>query len=152
MVYYCDTNKTIGATTMTEEKSRALNVRITNKQFSKLKQEADEQQISLAERVRQMIDSDVQSDDKDVHKTYIEKLEHQIKSLQNEIQKEEKQVGYLQNEMEKERNNNTELMRLLDQQQQLTLTNNKRIELLETEIEEKERKEEIGWFKQLFSK
>ncbi len=137
---------------MTEEKSRALNVRITNKQFSKLKQEADEQQISLAERVRQMIDSDVQSDDKDVHKTYIEKLEHQIKSLQNEIQKEEKQVGYLQNEMEKERNNNTELMRLLDQQQQLTLTNNKRIELLETEIEEKERKEEIGWFKQLFSK
>ena len=152
MVYYCDTNKTIGATTMTEEKSRALNVRITNKQFSKLKQEADEQQISLAERVRQMIDSDVQSDDKDVHKTYIEKLEHQIKSLQNGIQKEEKQVGYLQNEMEKERNNNTELMRLLDQQQQLTLTNNKRIELLETEIEEKERKEEIGWFKQLFSK
>ena len=129
---------------MTEEKSKALNVRITTKQFDKLKQEADEQEISLAERVRQMIDSDVQSDDKDVHKMYIEKLEQQIASLQNEIQKEEKQVEYLQGEMEKERNNNSELMRLLDQQQQLTLTNNKRIELLETEIEEKEHKEESG--------
>lgn len=40
---------------MTEEKSKALNVRITTKQFDKLKQEADEQEISLAERVRQMI-------------------------------------------------------------------------------------------------
>lgn len=137
---------------MTEEKSKALNVRITTKQFDKLKQEADEQEISLAERVRQMIDSGVQSDDKDVHKMYIEKLEQQIASLQNEIQKEEKQVEYLQGEMEKERNNNSELMRLLDQQQQLTLTNNKRIELLETEIEEKEHKEEAGWFKRLFNK
>lgn len=137
---------------MTEEKSKALNVRITTKQFDKLKQEADEQEISLAERVRQMIDSDVQSDDKDVHKMYIEKLEQQIASLQNEIQKEEKQVEYLQGEMAKERNNNTELMRLLNQQQQLTLTNNKRIELLETEIEEKEHKEEAGWFKRLFNK
>ena len=141
-----------GLLKMTEEKSRALNVRITAKQFDKLKQEADEQEISLAERVRQMIDSDVQSDDKDVHKMYIEKLEQQIASLQNEIQKEEKQVEYLQGEMEKERNNNSELMRLLDQQQQLTLTNNKRIELLETEIEEKEHKEESGWFKRLFNK
>ena len=137
---------------MTEEKSKALNVRITTKQFDKLKQEADEQEISLAERVRQMIDSDVQSDDKDVHKMYIEKLEQQIASLQNEIQKEEKQVKYLQGEMEKERNHNSELMRLLDQQQQLTFTNNKRIELLETEIEEKEHKEEAGWFKRLLNK
>jgi len=137
---------------MTEEKSKALNVRITATQFNQLKQEADEQEISLAERVRQMIDNDVQSDDKDVHKTYIEKLEQQIKSLQNEIQKEEKQVEYLQNEMQNERNNNTELMKLLDQQQQLTLTNNKRIELLETEIEAKEPKENAGWFKRLFSK
>ena len=141
-----------GLLKMTEEKSKALNVRITTKQFDKLKQEADEQEISLAERVRQMIDSDVQSDDKDVHKMYIEKLEQQIASLQNEIQKEEKQVEYLQGEMEKERNNNSELMRLLDQQQQLTLTNNKRIELLETEIEEKEHKEEAGWFNRLFNK
>ena len=137
---------------MTEEKSKALNVRITTKQFDKLKQEADEQEISLAERVRQMIDSDVQSDDKDEYKPYLEQLEQQVKSLQNEIQKEEKQVEYLQGEMEKERNNNSELMRLLDQQQQLTLTNNKRIELLETEIEEKEHKENRGWFKNLFSK
>lgn len=141
-----------GLLKMTEEKSRALNVRITAKQFDKLKQEADEQEISLAERVRQMIDSDVQIDDKDVHKMYIEQLEQQIASLQNEIQKEEKQVEYLQGEMEKERNHNSELMRLLDQQQQLTLTNNKRIELLETEIEEKEHKEEAGWFKRLFNK
>ena len=41
---------------MTNEKSKALNVRITEKQFNKLKQEADEQEISLAERVRQMIE------------------------------------------------------------------------------------------------
>ena len=141
-----------GLLKMTEEKSRALNVRITAKQFDKLKQEADEQEISLAERVRQMIDNDVQIDDKDEYKPYIEQLEQQIASLQNEIQKEEKQVEYLQGEMEKERNNNTELMRLLDQQQQLNLTNNKRIELLETEIEEKEHKKETGWFKRLFSK
>ena len=137
---------------MTNEKSKALNVRITEKQFNKLKQEADEQEISLAERVRQMIDNDVQIDDKDEYKPYIEQLEQQVKSLQNEIQKEEKQVEYLQNEMQNERKNNTELRKLLDQQQQLTLTNNKRIELLETEIEEKEHKENTGWFKNLFSK
>lgn len=47
---------------------------------------------------------------------------------------------YLQNEMQNERKNNTELIKLLDQQQQLTLTNNKRLELLETEIEEKNSK------------
>ncbi|MEY3126493.1 MAG: hypothetical protein RL273_633 [Bacteroidota bacterium] len=134
---------------MTEEKSKALNVRITSTQFDKLKQEADDQDISLAERVRQMIDNDVQSEDEDVHKSYIEQLKQQIKYLQNEIQKEEKQVEYLQNEMQNERKNNSDLMKLLDQQQQLTLTNNKRIELLETEIEEKE---DTGWFKRIFSK
>ena len=75
---------------MTEEKSKALNVRITSTQFDKLKQEADDQDISLAERVRQMIDNDVQSEDEDVHKSYIEQLKQQIKYLQNEIQKEEK--------------------------------------------------------------
>lgn len=106
---------------MTNEKSKALNVRITEKQFNKLKQEADEQEISLAERVRQMIDNDVQIDDKDEYKPYIEQLEQQVKSLQNEIQKEEKQVEYLQDEMQKERKNNTDLMKLLDQQQQLIL-------------------------------
>lgn len=42
-------------------------------------------------------------------------------------------------------------MKLLDQQQQLALTNNKRIELLETEIEEKEYKEDARWFKRLFN-
>ena len=141
-----------GLLKMTEEKSKALNVRITAKQFDKLKQEADEQEISLAERVRQMIDNDVQSDDKDEYKPYIEQLEQQVKYLQIEIQKEEKQVEYLQNEMQNERKNNTELMKLLDQQQQLTLTNNKRIELLETEIEEKEHKKETGWFKRLFNR
>ena len=138
-----------GLLKMTEEKSKALNVRITAKQFDKLKQEADEQEISLAERVRQMIDNDVQSDDKDEYKPYIEQLEQQVKYLQIEIQKEEKQVEYLQNEMQNERKNNSDLMKLLDQQQQLTLTNNKRIELLETEIEEKE---DTGWFKRIFSK
>lgn len=137
---------------MTDEKSKALNVRITENQFNKLKQEADEQEISLAERVRQMIDNDVQIDDKDEYKPYIEQLEQQVKSLQNEIQKEEKQVEYLQEEMQKERKNNTDLMKLLDQQQQLTLTTNKRIELLEMEIEENEHKENTGWFKNLFSK
>lgn len=137
---------------MTNEKSKALNVRITAKQFDKLKQEADEQEISLAERVRQMIDNDVQADYKDEYNPHVEQLEQQVKSLQNEIQKEEKQVTYLQGEMLNERKDNTELMKLLDQQQQLTLTNNKRIELLETEIEEKEHKEAIGWFKQLFNK
>ena len=141
-----------GLLKMTEEKSKALNVRITAKQFDKLKQEADEQEISLAERVRQMIDNDVQSDDKDEYKPYIEQLEQQEKYLQIEIQKEEKQVEYLQNEMQNERKNNTELMKLLDQQQQLTLTNNKRIELLETEIEAKEHKEKTGWFKRLFNR
>ena len=141
-----------GLLKMTEEKSKALNVRITAKQFDKLKQEADEQEISLAERVRQMIDNDVQIDDKDKYKPYIEQLEQQVKSLQNEIHKEEKQVEYLQGEMQNERKNNTELMKLLDQQQQLTLTTNKRVELLETEIEAKEPKENAGWFKRLFNR
>lgn len=53
--------------------------------------------------------------------------------------------------MQNERNDNSKLMKLLDQQQQLTLTTNKRIELLETEIEEKEVKPERGWFKRLFN-
>lgn len=123
---------------MTDEKTKQLNVRITTALFNRLKQEADEQEISLAERVRNILDSDIQTEDKSEHKRYTEQLE--------------KQVEYLQGEMEKERNNNTELMKLLDQQQQLTLTNNKRIELLETEIEEKDLKEETGWFKRLFSK
>ena len=98
--------------------------------FDKLKQEADEQEISLAERVRNILDSDIQTNEKSEHKRYTEQLE--------------KQVEYLKNEMKKERDNNTKLMKLLDQQQQLTLTNNKRIELLETETEEKEHKEEAG--------
>ena len=98
--------------------------------FDKLKQEDDEQEISLAERVRNILDSDIQTNEKSEHKRYTEQLE--------------KQVEYLKNEMKKERDNNTKLMKLLDQQQQLTLTNNKRIELLETETEEKEHKEEAG--------
>ena len=140
---------------MTEEKSKALNVRITSTQFDKLKQEADDQDISLAERVRQMIDNDVQSEDEDVHKSYIEQLKQQIKYLQNEIQKEEKQVEYLQGEMEKERNNNSELMRLLDQQQRLSLQANQKIEILESkdqEIKEKIKDGEKKKWWQIFKK
>lgn len=123
---------------MTDEKSKQLNVRVTAELYDRLKQEADKQEITLAECVRNLLANDIQSDNKGEHNRYIEQLE--------------KQVEYLQNEMQNERKNNTELMKLLDQQQQLTLTNNKRIELLETEIEEKEHKEDTGWFKRLFSK
>lgn len=123
---------------MTDEKSKQLNVRVTAELYDRLKQEADKQEITLAECVRNLLDRDIQSDNKGDHTRYIEQLE--------------KQIEYLQNEMQNERKNNTELMKLLDQQQQLTLTNNKRIELLETEIEAKEPKENAGWFKRLFSK
>lgn len=123
---------------MTDEKSKQLNVRVTEKLYNRLKQEADKQEITLAECVRNLLANDIQNDNKGDHMRYIEQLE--------------KQIEYLQNEMQNERKNNTELMKLLDQQQQLTLTNNKRIELLETEIEEKEHKEDTGWFKRLFNK
>lgn len=99
---------------MPDEKTKKLNVRITTKLFNRLKKEADKQKISLAECVRNVLDSDIQSDSKNEHIRYIEQLE--------------KQIEYLQNEMQNERNDNSELMKLLDQQQQLTLTNNKRIE------------------------
>lgn len=122
---------------MADEKTKQLNVRITTELYNRLKEEADKQEISLAECVRNLLDNDIQSDDKREHIRYIEQLE--------------KQIEYLQNEMQNERNDNSELMKLLDQQQQLTLTTNKRIELLETEIEEKEVKEERGWFKRLFN-
>lgn len=123
---------------MTEEKTKTLSVRVSETLFNGLKQKADEQDISLAEHVRNIIENDRQTDDKGAQKEYVEELKEQI--------------VYLQNEMQNERKNNTELMKLLDQQQQLSLTNNKRIELLETEIEEKEHKEDTGWFKRLFSK
>jgi len=123
---------------MTDEKSKQLNVRVTVELYDRLKKEADKQEVTLAECVRNLLTNDIQSDNKVEHSRYIEQLE--------------KQVEYLQNEMQNERKNNTELMKLLDQQQQLTLTNNKRIELLETEIEEEKHKEETGWFKRLFSK
>lgn len=123
---------------MTDEKSKQLNVRVTAELYDRLKQEADKQEVTLAECVRNLLANDIQSDNKGEHNRYIEQLE--------------KQVEYLQNEMQNERKNNTELMKLLDQQQQLTLTNNKRIELLETEIEEKEHKEDTGWFKRLFNR
>lgn len=123
---------------MTDEKSKQLNVRVTAELYDRLKQEADKQEVTLAECVRNLLANDIQSDNKGEHNRYIEQLE--------------KQVEYLQNEMQNERKNNTELMKLLDQQQQLTLTNNKRIELLETEIEEKEHKENTGWFKRLFNR
>lgn len=123
---------------MTDEKSKQLNVRVTAELYDRLKQEADKQEITLAECVRNLLANDIQSDNKGEHNRYIEQLE--------------KQVEYLQNEMQNERKNNSELMKLLDQQQQLTLTNNKRIELLETEIQEKEHKKDTGWFKRLFSK
>lgn len=123
---------------MTDEKSKQLNVRVTAELYDRLKQEADKQEVTLAECVRNLLANDIQSDNKGEHNRYIEQLE--------------KQVEYLQNEMQNERKNNSELMKLLDQQQQLTLTNNKRIELLETEIQEKEHKKDTGWFKRLFSK
>lgn len=123
---------------MTVEKSKQLNVRVTAELYDRLKQEADKQEVTLAECVRNLLANDIQSDNKGEHNRYIEQLE--------------KQVEYLQNEMQNERKNNTELMKLLDQQQQLTLTNNKRIELLETEIDEKEHKEDTGWFKRLFNR
>lgn len=123
---------------MTDEKSKQLNVRVTAELYDRLKQEANKQEVTLAECVRNLLANDIQSDNKGEHNRYIEQLE--------------KQVEYLQNEMQNERKNNTELMKLLDQQQQLTLTNNKRIELLETEIEEKEHKEDTGWFKRLFNR
>lgn len=123
---------------MTDEKSKQLNVRVTAEQYTRLKKEADKQEITLAECVRNLLSHDIQIDNKGDHNRYIEQLE--------------KQIEYLQNEMQNERKNNTELMKLLDQQQQLTLTNNKRIEFLETEIEEERHKEETGWIKRLFSK
>lgn len=123
---------------MTEEKIKTLSVRVSETLFNRLKQQSDEQEISLAEHVRNIIENDRQPDDIGAHKEYVAELKEQI--------------VYLQNEMKNERKNNTELMKLLDQQQQLTLTNNKRIELLETEIEEKEHKEDTRWFKRLFSK
>ena len=120
---------------MTEEKTKTLSVRVTETLFNQLKQEADEQEISLAEHVRSFIENDTQSNDKSAHNEYIKELREQI--------------TYLQNEMQNERNNNTELMKLLDQQQQLTLTNNKRVELLETELEQKE---ETSWIRRMFKR
>lgn len=128
----------IGANNMADEKTKQLNVRVTTELYNRLKEEADKQEITLAECVRNLLDNDIQNDNKSEHNQYIDHLE--------------KQIEYLQNEMQSERNNNSELMRLLDQQQQLTLTNNKRIELLETEIEEKEEEKEKGWIKRLFNK
>lgn len=118
---------------MTEEKTKTLSVRVTGALFNRLKQEADEQEISLAEHVRNIIENDRQTDDKSAHIEYIQELKDQI--------------AYLQNEMQNERMNNTELMRLLDQQQQLSLTNNKRIELLETELAKEEK---TSWIKRIF--
>lgn len=118
---------------MTDEKTKQLNVRVTETLFNRLKQEADKQEISLAERVRTILENGIQTDDKSEHERYTKQLE--------------KQIEYLQSEMQNERKNNSELMKLLDQQQQLTLTNNKRIELLETELEEKE---EVSWIKRIF--
>ena len=121
---------------MTEEKTKTLSVRVTETLFNQLKQEADEQEISLAEHVRNIIQIDRQSDDKGAHIEYMQELKEQI--------------AYLQNEMQNERNNNTELMKLLNQQQQLTLTSNKRIEVLELELEEEQ--EEVSWVKRIFRK
>lgn len=118
---------------MTEEKTKTLSVRVTGALFNRLKQEADEQEISLAEHVRNIIENDRQGDDKGAHNDYVKELKEQI--------------TYLQNEMQNERMNNTELMRLLDQQQQLSLTNNKRIELLETELDKEEK---TSWIKKIF--
>ena len=120
---------------MTEEKTKTLSVRVTETLFNQLKQEADELEISLAEHVRSFIENDIQSNDKGAHNEYIKELKEQI--------------TYLQSEMQNERNNNTELMKLLDQQQQLTLTNNKRVELLETELEQKE---ETSWIRRMFKR
>src|SRR5699024_1386387 len=123
---------------MTEEKTKTLSVRDTESLFNQLKQEADEQEISLAEHVRSLIENDTQSNDKSAHNEYIKELREQI--------------TYLQNEMQNERNNNTELMKLLDKQQQLTLTSNKRIEVLELELEEEKEEKEVGWLKRIFRK
>ena len=123
---------------MTEEKTKTLSVRVTETLFDQLKQEADELEISLAEHVRSLIKNDIQSDDKGAHTEYIKELKEQI--------------TYLQSEMQNERNNNTELMKLLNQQQQLTLTSNKRIEVLELELEEEKEEKEVGWLKRIFRK
>ena len=59
---------------MTEEKTKTLSVRVTETLFNQLKQEADEQEISLAEHVRSFIENDTQSDDKGAHTEYIKEL------------------------------------------------------------------------------
>lgn len=123
---------------MTEEKTKTLSVRVTETLFNQLKQEADEQEISLAEHVRNIVQIDRQTDDTSAHKEYIGELKEQI--------------AYLQSEMQNERKNNTELMKLLNQQQQLTLTSNKRIEVLELELEEEQEEKEVGWLKRIFRK
>lgn len=63
----------------------------------------------------------------------------------------DRELQHAKEKLTKSEEEKEHLYRLLDQQQQLTLTTNKRIELLETEIEEKGVKEERGWFKRLFN-
>ena len=77
---------------MTDEKSKQLNVRVTAELYDRLKQEADKQEVTLAECVRNLLANDIQSDNKGEHNRYIEQLEKQVEYLQNEMQNERKNV------------------------------------------------------------
>lgn len=119
---------------MTEEKTRQLNVRITDSLHNQLKDLSDEQGVAFSEVVRSVLQIGIDCDTERKteakqgdHEAYTEELKEQIRFLKVELQNKQ--------------DDNRELMKLLDQQQQLTLTNVKKIELLETEIDEKENKE-----------
>lgn len=121
---------------MVDEKSKQLNVRVSEALYNRLKDEAEAQGVPLAERVRQLLENETQTERIADNDSYIDDLKAQI--------------TYLHDDIQAKRNENTQLLRLLDQQQQLQLTTSKRIELLETELKIADDPDTKKWWQKIF--
>ena len=103
---------------MAKEEMKQFNIRIAESLYDEIKTEADKQKISMTEYVISKLTDDSTNVDDSYKERYIEQLNSQLEQQADAIQKKDTHIQ--------------ELTRLLDQQQQLTLTtqgDNKQLKL-----------------------
>lgn len=109
---------------MAKEEMKQFNIRIAESLYDEIKAEAGKQEISMTEYVISKLTDDSINVDDSYKERYIEQLNSQLEQQADAIQKKDEHIQ--------------ELTRLLDQQQQLTLTTQGDNKQLKLELDEQE--------------
>lgn len=109
---------------MTKEEMKQFNIRIAESLYNEIKTEAEKQEISMTEYVVSKLTADSTNIDDSYKERYIEQLNSQLEQQADAIQNKDEHIQ--------------ELTRLLDQQQQLTLTTQRDNEQIRLELTEQE--------------